>query len=369
VKRARQDALKQLVREARDQQPRELDWERAEERLLSKLSALEPTPHEPPRWLAWSGVALAAAAAYGIFALRSRPAPPAEARSAPAAVSQPLAVNGDQLQLAQSLVAGAERRVVEHAGRARWTLEPSSSAHLSELGEHLTVTLESGSLSAQITPSQQPETFAVEVGRTRFAVHGTAFRVQRSGDRVTLEVSEGIVAVEPVGQRGSAEFLLRAASRGEFALDGRTGKVEGNASVVTGVAGVSSRHAVPRAASGPQPGRNSASVPPASSVPSAVGEPALPAQLSIGAVESGVSAAVEIVSQCFRNETRANGIQIAVKTGMTLHVTGEGDVDDVEFGPALAPSVEACAVQGLRTITFARSLEGARFTRILELVR
>ena len=39
--------------------------------------------------------------------------------------------------------------------------------------------------------------FAVEVGRTRVAVHGTSFTVSREGDRVTVEVAHGSVAVGP----------------------------------------------------------------------------------------------------------------------------------------------------------------------------
>jgi hypothetical protein len=41
----------------------------------------------------------------------------------------------------------------------------------------------------------------------------------------------------------------------------------------------------------------------------------------------------------------------------------------VTFGPPLAPAVEDCGVAGLRNLTFARSVEGATFTRILELKR
>jgi ferric-dicitrate binding protein FerR (iron transport regulator) len=372
----REHALARVVREVRAQQPPELDWQRAEARLLAKLEPLEPIPTPKSSWLGWSSAVALAAVATGalLFSQRSpTPSPQAATQRAQASASATQTLNGDALALAAVVAAGDEPRTVEHAGRVRWTLAPHSSATLTQRGEHLTIALVSGGVSAQVTPSQTPESFAVEVGGTRFAVHGTAFRVLRTDERATLEVSEGIVAVEPVGTASSAEFLLRATSRGEFALDGRTGKVEGNASVVTSSAGPTSEHAVARAQSTPSKllptvALSASVAAPAPLVPS--GETAqLPAQLSIADVEAGVSAAVEIVSHCFRSETNANGIAVAVKTGMTLRVSGQGQIDSVSFGPALAPSVEACAVQGLRSVNFARSVEGASFTRILELSR
>jgi hypothetical protein len=54
---------------------------------------------------------------------------------------------------------------------------------------------------------------------------------------------------------------------------------------------------------------------------------------------------------------------------MTLSVAGDGTIQSVTFSPPLAPVVEDCAVLGLRNLTFARSIDGATFTRIIELTR
>ncbi|MEI9949618.1 MAG: FecR domain-containing protein [Pseudomonadota bacterium] len=97
-------------------------------------------------------------------------------------------------------------------------------------------------------PNPKPETFAVEVGGTRVAVHGTAFRVERVAERVQVEVSEGTVAVEASGTHSSPAFLLRRNSRGTFALDGHTGSVEGNASAVLTEGGGESRRTVVKVA-------------------------------------------------------------------------------------------------------------------------
>jgi hypothetical protein len=54
---------------------------------------------------------------------------------------------------------------------------------------------------------------------------------------------------------------------------------------------------------------------------------------------------------------------------MTLSVSGDGTVQSVTFGPPLAPPVEDCGVAGLRNLTFTHSVEGATFTRTIELKR
>ena len=65
------------------------------------------------------------------------------------------------------------------------------------------------------------EAFAVEVGGTRVAVHGTAFSVKREGDRVLVDVVHGTVAVGPVGHVGATTgHLLVGPSRASFSLDG-----------------------------------------------------------------------------------------------------------------------------------------------------
>jgi hypothetical protein len=65
------------------------------------------------------------------------------------------------------------------------------------------------------------EAFAVEVGGTRVAVHGTAFSVQIVDGQVVVDVEHGAVAVGPVGNAGTTTgHLLVGPSRGVFSLDG-----------------------------------------------------------------------------------------------------------------------------------------------------
>lgn len=367
-------ALDRLILEMREQTPPELDWERAEARLLSEAqrARVSAAPPSAKRWRL-PAIALLSAAAVATIVVARHPTPGFPIPAPVARLSgEPL--NGEKLALGAHVTAGERPLVVEHPGRARWTLEPHATAVIAEAGEFLTLRLESGALSAQVVPSPRAETFAVEVGGTRVAVHGTAFRVERAADRVLVSVSEGTVAVEPQGTRAAPAFLLRRDSRGNFALDGRTGTVEGNASAVLNDREAKSHREV---ASGlhPLPARQAAhsndhalvAAPPTPAV--AASKPPLPLQPSISEIETGVSSALELMTRCFRDKTGTSGIHVSASTGLTLSVSADGAVRSVTFAPPLAPSVEDCAVNELRGLTFPRSIEGVTFTRVFELSR
>lgn len=380
-RRPEERALDRLILELREQGSPELDWQRVEARLLR-----EPSPESRGAVaLFWSRLRLPAlglvaiAAALGVAVLRK----PAPAVVAPRAVAQ-LAhepINGDKLALGTHITAGNQPVIVEHPGRARWTLEPHATAFVTNAGEFLTLQLESGALSAKVVPNPKPETFAVEVAGTRVAVHGTAFRVERAGNQVLVAVSEGTVAVEPSGTRSEPSFLLRRDSRGSFALDGRTGSVEGNASALVRDSRAQSHREIRPAklaaiAPAGKAQAHSANATHEVAAPSApavavASQPAgaLPMQPSISDIESGVSSALELMNRCFRDQTRSTGNRVSASTGLTLSVTGDGTIKSVTFAPPLAPAVEDCAVNGLRDLTFAHSVEGVTFTRVLELSR
>jgi len=372
-RRPEEQALDSLILELREQSSPNIDWDRVEARLLR-----EPRPEAPRAsfsnrlWLPAAGLLAVAAVATLVVSRKPEPAP---LRVKPMAKLGNMPLNGDQLALGTRVTAGNQPLVVEHRGRARWTLEPHATAQVSNAGEFLTVSLESGALSAAVVQSPKPETFAVEVGGTRVAVHGTSFRVVRLAERVQVEVSEGTVAVEASGTHSAPAFLLRRDSRGNFALDGRTGSVEGNASAVVANGSGRSHRSLAKAppVASPAPDREKApTAPPAQ--PDAAAEPAappepVPVQPSISDIENGVSSAVELMNRCFNDQTRSTGIHVSANTGLTLSVAPDGSIQSVTFAPPLAPAVEDCAVSGLRALTFAHSVEGVTFTRLLELSR
>lgn len=367
-RRPEERALDRMILELREQAAPELDWDRIEARLTR-----EPLP-ETASASFWSrlrlpGVGLIAVAVAAVAAVAVRS--PAPLPPKPTAQLNQAPLDGDTLTLGTRLTAGNQPLIVEHAGRARWTLEPHATAFVAEGGEFLTVKLESGALSAAVVPNPKPETFAVEVEGTRVAVHGTAFRVERVAERVQVDVSEGTVAVEPSGTHSVPAFLLRRNSRGNFALDGKTGNVEGNASaVVADAAGRQSHRNLAKAAPAPRtPQSAPTTVKPEVSAGPIAQVQTLPAQPSISDIEKGVSSALELMNRCFHDQTRTTGNRVSANTALTLTVTGDGAIQSVTFAPPLAPGVEDCAVGGLRGLTFTRSVEGVTFTRLLELSR
>lgn len=370
-------ALDRLVRELRAEPTPELDWDRVEARLLSepRPEPLSVTQRFSSR-LRVPAMGLLAASVVALVVLHRAPTA-TQLRPVAQMASGPL--NGDKLALGTRVTAGNHNVVVEHAGRARWTLEPHATAFVSDAGEFLTLQLESGALSAAVVPNTKPETFAVEAGNTRVAVHGTAFRVERAGDRVLVAVSEGTVAVEPTQTHSDPSFLLRRDSRGNFGLDGRTGTVEGNASVVVHDTQGQSHREIAQLADAPRAtphpaAKHGVALPAAvhdQAAPATPGSRTLPLQPSISDIENGVSSAVGLLNGCFRSKSPAasNSVSVSASTGMTLSVAPDGSVQSVTFSPPLAPTVEDCAVLGLRQLTFASSVEGVSFTRIIELTR
>ncbi|HET7543915.1 MAG TPA: FecR domain-containing protein [Polyangiaceae bacterium] len=373
-------ALDRLILELRDQPCPNLDWQRLEARLQDARLQLESAPAERSllgrlRLPALGLLAVATVASVATLAtvIARRPGPLPVLPAKPTAKLSPSPLNGDQLAPGTRLTAGNQPLVVEHAGRALWTLEPHATAVVSDAGEFLTVKLETGALAASVVPNPKPETFAVEVEGTRVAVHGTSFRVERIAERVQVEVSEGTVAVEASGSHSSPAFLLRRNSRGSFALDGRTGSVEGNASAVVAAGDGRQSHrtlvkAAAPARTRPSPPALQSAKPEVSAAPIAPAPP-LPVQPSIADIETGVSSAVELMNRCFSEHTHTSGNRVSASTALTLSVAGDGSIQSVTFEPPLAPAVEDCAVSGLRPLTFTRSVEGVTFTRLLELSR
>jgi FecR protein len=364
--------LDQLIFELQQEPGPEFDWRRAEARLMRELPPLQQSAGRS-LWkrLRLPAAGLTAATTLAAVVVTRSPAP---RPAAPAARLSSVALNGDKFALGTRIAAGNQPVVIEHRGRARWELEPHSAASVTNRGEFLTLQLEVGALSANVVPSPKAETFAVEVGGTRVAVHGTAFRVEYGAERVLVSVSEGTVAVEPVGSRSAPAFLLRRDSRGSFALDGHTGSVEGNASALVNHVGAPSHREI-AALARPAAFSSHANLPVARAAPVAAsalpGARAanLPLQPAIADIETGVSSALELMNRCFRDKTQSSGIKVSVSTGLTLSVSGDGTVQSVTFAPSLAPAVEDCAVLGLRNLSFARSVDGVSFTRVFELSR
>lgn len=355
---AREAALRRLVRDARDEPPAELDWAAVEQRLMSDVARNQRTSRRSPYPLAWAGLAAAAAVAIFFASQRAKIAVP---QTPPPIIeaTEPLRKNGDALAIGSRVTAPNRELSVDHAGRATWTLAPGSSALLAERSERITLRLERGSVLSEVVPNPKPETFIVEAARARIAVHGTVFRVTLEGERVIVQVREGIVAVGPQGNVPA--FFLKAPAHGDFAADGHSGSIDGRP-----LGDTSERRSEPLKLN---PWRAPSVAPlPSLLAPAVAAE--LPLEPSISDIEAGVSRIVDATTDCFRRYTQsAEGVQITVRTALSLQIADSGAISDVDFQPPLSPEAEQCAAQGISQITFAPSKQGAKVTRMLELKR
>lgn len=354
----REALLHRLTREARAEQAAELDWARLEDRLVRHAERAKPAAPRPLFPLAWAVTVTAAigtAAALWLVTGQASVKP----RPAVADLAHSPGQDARALPLGKRLEAGAKPVVIDHAGRANWTLEPGSAASMVENRDRITIRLEQGSLLARVVPNPRPETFVVEAAGTRVAVHGTVFRVAMVGARVVVEVMEGTVGVGPLG--APARFLLEAPTHGQFAADGSSGSRDGiPLALVDPPTPSQPKHAAPHltptapAGSGALPG---AATP-------------RPLEPTINDIEAGVAPIVDVASTCFAQHTRgADGVQITVRTALTLTIDPSGAVSDVHFQPPLSPEVEACAAASIAGVTFTASERGAKVTRMLELKR
>ncbi len=343
------EALDRVVQDIKSEPGPDLDWDRLERSLMTKVAAQPMAARRFP----WAGaLALAAAAALAIFGWRALAPTPSSPASAPQA-SMPAApprvltaanIDGASLRLGDRVEANGHDVVVRHPGRATWTLAAGSAAQLAEQGSHLTIQLARGEVSAKVVPSPKPESFAVEVEGTRVAVHGTQFTVKRSGNRTEVSVREGVVAVGPTGNRGHTEgWLLRAGDHGNFSLDGQDGQVTR--------ATATAEQPSPVEESTPKAVRGTA-------------KPPLPESPSIDALQSALDRVSSAVTTCFdKNTSEQAGVRVTARSRASLDFGPDGKLVSLGFDPPLAPAVEQCAREATATLKVSRSQKGASTTR------
>lgn len=352
-------ALRRLVREARTESAPDLDWARIEEHVEQAARRAAPQPARVSRApLAWGAVALAAAAAVWLASARS-PVTGVPLSRTNVETSASAARDGDNLVVGSRIETTDSELTVTHAERAQWTLAPSSSAVLAGRDERITVHLERGSVLSHVVPNPKPETFVVEAAGARVAVHGTVFSVKLSGGLVIVDVQEGIVGVGPLGS--APAFFVKAASHAQFAADGRSGSIDGKRVGISAEArGDVVKPTAARGSFAPAPG----------DAPSQAPAAELPEEPSINDIEAGVAHIVDATAACFRERTPGNdGVEITVRTALSLDILDSGAVADVDFQPPLSPAAAACANAAIAQVQFAPSQHGGKVTRLLELKR
>lgn len=405
-------AVDAMVDAIRADEPPELDWDAIERSLMQRIKKGEGArPVARTTSGAWQVLAFAAAAAIVPLGLslggRSVETPVAQETHAVdvasfAAAQGEAGARGDRdlaaLRTGDSVEATGEAVSFADAGRVRWTLSPDSrlvvrspvggdapvskpgAAPMStalEAGVGHVVRLERGSLRVEVQPDLVKtglvDVLAVEVGRTRVAVHGTAFTVTLRGDEVVVEVEHGVVTVGPTGQRGATTgYQLPAGSRAAFSLDG--GKrarlltpSEVKASDPIAASHVRSPDVAPALTVAPQvlpPSSDTPSMmdpPPPSHAKSAAPSMNAPASANgadTPANEPAPSVAVEppksVMSaasvqaglhRCFvqaHPATNVDGPKLTATSTFTLKIKADGTLEGAQFNPPL-PSIQGCA--------------------------
>ncbi len=223
--------------------PPDLPWDAMEQKLHARIDADAQTraARSFPRFGrgARVGLALSAAAAavilasFGARPTNDAPAGVAIRWRAPETIAFLPGSESERdlsfLRPGDGVEAGEAPITLVLRGTVRVTLAPGARATLvaapSQADQALVLGLASGSLRADVTPRRPSdglvETFAVDVGRTRVAAHGTAFTVVRGSDDVLVDLEHGAVAVGPAGRSGvTTGRLLVGRARASFSLDG-----------------------------------------------------------------------------------------------------------------------------------------------------
>ncbi len=360
-------ALRAVLEEARAERPPEIDIARIERTLesLPPRSVPRPSLHFGRRlWLVPAAVAALAGLVYLV-----RPAPISAPVPAPSAASERRgATDGDTLAPGSVVAAADEPRVVAHAGRVTWTLEPGSRATLISAGDMVTVRLERGAVSARVVPSLRPESFAIEARELRVAAHGTAFRVALAADSVNVAVTEGTVLVGPRSQPGTGHLLTSPAA--EHFAPPHPGD-EPAPKRPSARAPVSTAPSAPEEPSANREGSEAARKSDADThEPGHVAERPVVPEPSPGAVDTATLHLIELTSACFRQRTVAAQLPSgAAQTTLRYQSLPNGSIAGVQFSPRLPSGVELCVRDGARSLHAPVSPNGLEVSRAIVLSR
>jgi hypothetical protein len=213
--------LDDLIRDAKKDKP-DVDWKSVDEKLFARIEQ-EPRPRgvssgEAPEHggrVVWIGAALTLAAAAAALVL-VHPASSGVDAHAQAPQNAGVVAAGDvqghvpgaQLGRGDRIDVVAEVAYFEAPGAVRWSAPRGSLLHVEHASSPLVLSLDKGAAEAQVTPVPSGEAFAIDVTASsgdvvRVAVHGTHLRVARDGDKITVDLTEGVVSIGAPPRRGS----------------------------------------------------------------------------------------------------------------------------------------------------------------------
>jgi FecR protein len=372
-----EESLDGLLREARATAPPDIDWKRIDAGLFERVNRdaahMRALAAHRGRWGIWIGLGGLAVAAVVAVAVQ-----PASKAREPAFVNRAFEGSAGDLTLQQGSgdvwLAGAKAHAGTHAragetvsthgaqalfeseGRVSWVLENESRVRIERTtlaGSALVLALLEGAVEAQVTPVASGEAFAIDVDGVRIAVHGTHLRVARDGDRVVVDLSEGMVSIGAPPRVGSTYgTLVTAPAHVEF----RAGALADSISIdhapafVRGVTLLNevsdegaSIHVDPRSSVAPVA---PSSLPSWRPTPRLSTAPLAPNPLADAIVASAVRA-------CATGGPHSNDVTITVSSTLTVDVRDDGFARLASFDPPLAPDIQACASRSIYSMRFA----------------
>jgi ferric-dicitrate binding protein FerR (iron transport regulator) len=385
--------LDKLIGEARERlgvrEAENVDWQSVDEGLFARIAAeqhAERARFASGRERAWAvtgAAALAAAAVVAIVAARAgqdrvpvaAPAAPDEVLASvvrvdgegPGLVGGVLAERGSPVHLNDAIEAVGGDVLIERAGKLRFLLEKGSAVRVTHgQGGHgpLVLALERGAVEADVVPVPSGESFAVDVGPSRVAVHGTHLRVSRDETHGRIDLSEGVVAVGDAPRAGEVlGAIVTAAAHAEFlASDARgTLKVDHDPAALRAPVDLGALASVPPSAPSEPTGSDHAA--PAhdgttrssGAVGASRGAESHPV-VSAASSSSGASpeqTLANAVWACMAGRPRAENVTVLVSTTLHLDVGDDGLVKSARFEPPVLPDVNECASRWIYKMHFA----------------
>jgi ferric-dicitrate binding protein FerR (iron transport regulator) len=370
------DSLDRLVRESRPdlgtREARDVDWAEVDRGLFGRIAAeqrVERARLTSGRSALWAAVAggLAVAAAIALVvgtSRQTRSIDPVQASVDEGAGSVTAVEGGGQLLVdgkpagigaalheGNVIEARGAQATIERLGKLTLIFERGSRAKVTHVDGALVLALEEGAVEAQVVPVPSGEAFAVDVGRSRVAVHGTHLRVARVGEHVVVDLSEGVVSLGEAPRIGSTlGALLTAPAHAEFTAS----EAEGTLALTHDPAVVRApvslgpsaqlRPAFPSVAVAPAPKPESGDVRPPPVPVVREGHPASPPLRTVAAPEANPEVVIaSAVRACLAERPRADNVTVVVSTTVRLGVGQDGTVTTARFDPPVAPDVNACA--------------------------
>jgi hypothetical protein len=369
---------------------RRVDWEAVDKRLFARIEhehRAERRSILPVHGRTWKAMAagLAAAAAVAIVAgsaldRRSVETERAGAIDEAASIAgidgsgevlvggRPGSV-GTPLRLGDVVEARGVQVTLGRAGKLIVVLERGSAVAVTHVQGALVLALARGAVEAQVVPIASGEALAIDVGPSRVAVHGTHFRVARTGEQVSVDLNEGVVSVGEAPRTGSTRGgLVIAPAHAEFFAGDAQGtlRVTHDPSSVRMGAILAPAAQLKPAAMAPAAGltlprsesNGETTTPPTvagavrpepshvtSVAPSASGGPA-----TGPSAEALLTAAVRT---CMADRLHADDVTVVVTTTLYLQLRDDGSVRSARFDPPVAPDVNSCAAQSIYKARFA----------------